>query len=96
MLSAGNPFLVVPLRDAGALARARVDTVPWRSLMDGVVASGLYMFCSVGPLGSRRLRARLFAPDQGIPEDPATGPGSVTAGLPCLRRASDGNSHDHR
>ena len=89
VLSAGNPFLVVPLRDAGALARARVDTVPWRSLMDGVVASGLYMFCSVGPAGSRRLRARLFAPDQGIPEDPATG--SAAAALPAdlVRR------HDH-
>ena len=89
VLSAGNPFLFVPLRDAGALARARVDTVSWRSLMDAVAANGVYMFCSVGPLGSRRLRARLFAPDQGIPEDPATG--SAAAALPAdlVRR------HDH-
>ena len=81
VLSAGNSFLFVPLRAVEALARARVDPLSWRSLMDGVAASGVYMFCSIGPVGSRRLRARLFAPDQGIPEDPATG--SAAAALPA-------------
>ena len=89
VLSAGNPFLFVPLRGAEALARARVDPASWRSLKDGVPANGVYMFCSIGPAGARRLRARLFAPDQGIPEDPATG--SAAAALPAdlVRR------HDH-
>lgn len=81
VLSAGNPFLFVPLRGTEALARARVDPVGWRSLMDELPANGLYMFCLIGPSGSRHLRARLFAPDQGIPEDPATG--SAAAALPA-------------
>ena len=89
VLSAGNPFLFVPLRGVEALARARVDPLSWRSLMDGLPANGVYMFCLIGPASSRRLRARLFAPDQGIPEDPATG--SAAAALPAdlVRR------HDH-
>jgi trans-2,3-dihydro-3-hydroxyanthranilate isomerase len=81
MLSAGNPFLFAPLRNADALARARVDSTSWRALMDGVHASGVYMFCPVGPAGSRRIRARLFAPDHGIAENPATG--SAAAALPA-------------
>ena len=89
VLSAGNPFLFVALRDTEALARARVDSGAWRSLMDGLGANGIYLFCAMGPAGSQRLRARLFAPGQGIPEDPATG--SAAAALPAdlVRR------HDH-
>ena len=81
VLSAGNPFLFVPLRGTEALAKARVDPGGWRSLMDELPANGLYMFCFIGPRGSKHLRARLFAPDQGIPEDPATG--SAAAALPA-------------
>jgi trans-2,3-dihydro-3-hydroxyanthranilate isomerase len=68
-VSCGVPFLFVPLRDAAALARCRLDMAAWQ----GSVASSWAPH--VFPLvpGSATIRARMFAPALGIAEDPATG-----------------------
>jgi trans-2,3-dihydro-3-hydroxyanthranilate isomerase len=72
MASVGLPFLIAELRDRGALERARPDI----SGLEGLVAEGieqpdvhLYVRTSDG-FG---IRARMFAPMDGVPEDPATG-----------------------
>jgi trans-2,3-dihydro-3-hydroxyanthranilate isomerase len=72
--SAGLPFLFAELRDLGALQRAR-------SRMDGVdalVAAGLNPDVFLYVRDRERsadfdVRARMFAPLDGVPEDPATG-----------------------
>lgn len=67
--SAGIPFLCLPLRDLEALGRARIDSERWRKTVGGWWSSQVYMFCRF----DGRIRARMYAPDFGIAEDPATG-----------------------
>lgn len=72
-VSAGVPFLVVPVRDAGALARAELDLHRWREILRDWWADQVYLVAPLeGPQGTR-YRARMFAPAMGIIEDPATG-----------------------
>jgi trans-2,3-dihydro-3-hydroxyanthranilate isomerase len=72
VVSTGVPHLLVPVRDLGALARAR----PMEALaayLRSVGAQGCYLFC-LDPLDSDApARARFFGPNVGIAEDPATG-----------------------
>jgi len=72
MASVGLPFLIAELRDRDALERARPDV----GGLEGLVAGGielpdlhLYVKTSDG----FDIRARMFAPMDGVPEDPATG-----------------------
>ncbi len=72
MASVGLPFLIAELRDRSALERARPDV----GGLEGLIAGGielpdlhLYVKTSDG----FDIRARMFAPMDGVPEDPATG-----------------------
>lgn len=70
--SVGLPFLVAELRDRDALERAR----PNLSGLEGLVAEGAvppYVHLYVRTSDGFDIRARMFAPLDGIPEDPATG-----------------------
>lgn len=73
--SAGVPFLMVPVRDLGVAASVRFDPVLWTR----AVASGgdstlaAYVYCRAGSDHRSSFHARMFAPDMGIAEDPATG-----------------------
>ena len=72
---AGGPqFLFVPLRDLDALGRAVVSEPHWSELLpaDGLGAAFLY-----APDGENAFRTRMFAPGEGIIEDPATGSASA-------------------
>jgi trans-2,3-dihydro-3-hydroxyanthranilate isomerase len=72
VVSTGVPHLLVPVRDQGALARARPrDTLA--AYLRSVGAQGCYLF-SLDPLEpDAPVRARFFGPNVGIAEDPATG-----------------------
>jgi trans-2,3-dihydro-3-hydroxyanthranilate isomerase len=79
--SAGLPYLFVPLRTRGALARARIKLDVWEKTLRDTSAPEVYLFveddesASHGGVsnGDGVLRARMFAPHLGVPEDPATG-----------------------
>jgi trans-2,3-dihydro-3-hydroxyanthranilate isomerase len=69
--SVGLPFVFAELRDRDALGRARVS-------MDGfeaIAKTGAqpHVFLYVRSSDDFDLRARMFAPTDGVPEDPATG-----------------------
>jgi trans-2,3-dihydro-3-hydroxyanthranilate isomerase len=68
--TAGNPNLYVAVRDNDAVDRAQVDTVALRALY----AQEKEPFCTF-VFAPRREGAysRMFAPEHGVPEDPATG-----------------------
>ncbi len=66
--SCGVPFNLVPLKSLDALARARLQLHRYRA---GSWADSFYLYCRDGQGGA--YRARMFAPDMGIGEDPATG-----------------------
>jgi trans-2,3-dihydro-3-hydroxyanthranilate isomerase len=71
--SCGVPFLFVPLRGRAALGRVRLDPARWEALLAGWWAPDVYVLARDPELPGSRVRARMFAPTMGIPEDPATG-----------------------
>jgi trans-2,3-dihydro-3-hydroxyanthranilate isomerase len=72
VVSTGVPHLLVPVRDQGALGRARPrETLA--AYLRSIGAQGCYVFC-LDPLEpDAPVRARFFGPNVGIAEDPATG-----------------------
>jgi trans-2,3-dihydro-3-hydroxyanthranilate isomerase len=67
----GLPFILAELRDRAALERARVNISGFDSLpTEGGLASVLLY---VRVADDVDIRARMFAPLSGVPEDPATG-----------------------
>jgi trans-2,3-dihydro-3-hydroxyanthranilate isomerase len=78
--SAGLPFLIVELTDAGALARARLDHERWRRLLANAQARAVYLITRDAAGLDADFRARMFAPAGGIEEDPATGSAAAALG----------------
>jgi trans-2,3-dihydro-3-hydroxyanthranilate isomerase len=91
VVSTGVPHLLVPVRDQGALGRARpMETLA--AYLRSVGAQGCYVFC-LDPLDpDMPARARFFGPNVGIAEDPATGSaaGPLAAYLVDHKLASEG------
>ena len=84
MFQAGPMFLFVPVKSRAALAKARVTTPCWPGMV--------YVYTPGGSHPETRFRARMFAPLQGIPEDPATGAATaiLAAQLLVSERLGDG------
>lgn len=69
LLTAGNPNIYVPVRDAATVDRADVDTAALRALLRGDRTLCTFVFAPA-PFGAY---SRMFAPELGVVEDPATG-----------------------
>ena len=69
-VSTGNRFLMAPLGSVEAVSAALADARILGLLEKELDVLGLYFFAFVE---GGRIRARLFAPGAGVPEDPATG-----------------------
>lgn len=70
--SCGVPFLVIPLASVAALERCRLDAALSRSLLDGYPARNAYPVARATATATT-WRVRMFAPELGVAEDPATG-----------------------
>lgn len=81
--SCGLPFLYVPLVDLQALGDVRIDRGMWERVLASAWAPHLYVLVHDG----EGVRARMFSPDMGIMEDPATG--SAAAALAGYLAARD-------
>jgi trans-2,3-dihydro-3-hydroxyanthranilate isomerase len=78
--STGLPFVMTELRDRSALARARANISAFETIGSEDVRPSIYLYVRSGD--DFDIRARMFAPLSGVPEDPATGSAScVLAGL---------------
>jgi trans-2,3-dihydro-3-hydroxyanthranilate isomerase len=78
--SVGLPFVIAELRDRSALERARVNMSGFEALSGEDVRPSLYLYTQVED--GFDIRARMFAPLSGVPEDPATGSaGCAVVGL---------------
>lgn len=79
VVSVGLPFLVAELTHRDELARARPDAAAHERLLPALGVDAIYAYVRAADdrSGERVLHARMFAPLDGIPEDPATG--SATA-----------------
>jgi len=74
--SVGLPFVIAEVRDADALQRARPDLAGFERLLAGGADTGdvlLYVHVYARSSDDFDIRARMFSPLDGIPEDPATG-----------------------
>ncbi|MEO0615041.1 MAG: PhzF family phenazine biosynthesis protein [Pseudomonadota bacterium] len=86
--SVGLPFLMVELASAEALARAKVDTAAIDAALVAGMNTDIHCYVRLDPDGDcERLDTRMFAPHDGVPEDPATG--SANCALVGLLTALD-------
>jgi trans-2,3-dihydro-3-hydroxyanthranilate isomerase len=69
--SVGLPFLMAELADRSALARARVNARGFDALAAQGVTPDVHLYTRSAD--EFDIRARMFAPFDGVPEDPATG-----------------------
>src|SRR5262249_26970676 len=80
--SAGAEYPFVPLSGLDAIRRCRINSAHWRAAFGNGRASDAYMFCRETVEPGHAFHVRMFAPEMGIPEDPATGGGAAAfAGL---------------
>jgi trans-2,3-dihydro-3-hydroxyanthranilate isomerase len=83
MLNAGNPTAVVAVKDKAAVDRAWLDLAGLRSLKDTVSESFCVFVFTPTADGAY---SRMFAPEYGIPEDPATGSSTGPLAIFMMRR----------
>ncbi len=76
-LSAGNTFAFVPVAGMEAIARARVEQAHWASVFPSSTFNGVYLYTRECVHSGSAFHARMFAPQLGVPEDPATGSAAV-------------------
>ncbi len=91
--SVGLPFLIAELRDRSALERARVNMDGLDAIVAEKVTPDVHLY--VQSHDDFDLRTRMFAPLDGVPEDPATGSANCAlAGLLShFREEADGSFH---
>lgn len=69
VVSTGLPHLIVPIRDLGSLRRARRDEAAVGLVCRATSGESMYLFAET----EEGVTARMFDPEVGIGEDPATG-----------------------
>src|SRR5205085_6255164 len=69
--SVGLPFLMVELNDRVALERAKINMSGFETIHANGILPDIYFYTRVSD--GFDIRARMFGPMSGVPEDPATG-----------------------
>lgn len=85
-VSAGSPFLFVALNSVEAVDRAEMQSAYLREAIGAANGVGTFVFARKDPQSSSNfdVHSRMFAPQSGITEDPATG--SATGPLAAYMR----------
>jgi trans-2,3-dihydro-3-hydroxyanthranilate isomerase len=91
VFSVGLPFLFAELAGRDALGRARADTGRLEAIAARGVTPDIHLY--VRSADGFDIRARMFAPLDGVPEDPATGSANaaLAAGLASFDERSEGD-----
>ena len=96
-VSCGLPFLFVPVKDRDAVAQARVRLDRWDGTLRKSWAPDVMVFTRDTGEGKENgtIRARVFVPGMGVPEDPATGSACAALGgyLAARDARQDGTLH---
>ena len=79
-VSCGTPFLFVPLRDRGAVGRAKIRIDIYEDALRDYFTKMVFLFALDPEYEEHDVRARMFSPAIGVPEDPATGSAAVGLG----------------
>jgi trans-2,3-dihydro-3-hydroxyanthranilate isomerase len=91
-VSCGLYYLFVAVRNREALARARPRADQFERVLRGYVTDAVFLFCDEPELPGSHYRARMFAPELGVTEDPATG--SAGAAFAAYLAARDSRTDD--
>lgn len=75
--AAGPAFAFVPVASLEAMARARINGAHWGEAFQEQGLVGVYLYTRECIHTASAFHARMFAPDAGVPEDPATGSAAV-------------------
>jgi len=76
-VSCGVPFLFIPVANRSVLRRAAVRLDRWRDTLASFWAPQMFVFSFDPESAASHVRARMFAPELGLVEDPATGAAAV-------------------
>lgn len=92
-MSAGTPFTSVPVGDLETLARVQPRPDLWIEAFGDGSHAAAFVYTALPEADSDNFRARVFAPNQGIREDPATGSASAafTGAVARLCNLPDGD-----
>ncbi len=91
VLSTGLPFLAVPVRSLADLGKCRVNAALLAEIYQRAGATACYSFTrETIEIGAARAHARLFAPADNIPEDPATGSAAGALGAYLVHHGAAG------
>jgi trans-2,3-dihydro-3-hydroxyanthranilate isomerase len=71
--TAGAPYTIVPVRGLDVIRRCRINTVAWEKAFAHDAHAAAYMVCRETSEQGHQFHTRMFAPLQGVAEDPATG-----------------------
>ncbi len=85
--SCGVPYLFVPVRDRKALSQVSIDSAASRKLQAAAGTSEVYVFCYDPEREDSDIRARMFAQEFGVVEDPATGSAAAALAGYLARRS---------
>jgi trans-2,3-dihydro-3-hydroxyanthranilate isomerase len=88
LFQGGPRFFYVPLNSRAALARAKVIEPHWTAMISRMETGKAYLYTRGGDGADTDFRGRMYAPGEGIAEDPATG--SATALLAAQLLKSEG------
>jgi trans-2,3-dihydro-3-hydroxyanthranilate isomerase len=90
--SVGLPFVVVEVANRQAVARAKANKAGFTKVLPGDGADAIYLYCRELDErdGAVDFTARMFAPFDNLPEDPATG--SATAATCALLASLEGEA----
>jgi trans-2,3-dihydro-3-hydroxyanthranilate isomerase len=69
-LSCGTPYTCIPVRDSAAVAKSSLNSDVWKTHLATTSAHKVYVFARPSP---GIVHARMYAPGEGVAEDPATG-----------------------
>lgn len=75
--SAGNTFAYIPVTGLEAIERAGINASLWRVIFPENEVDGVYLYTRRCVHKASSFHARMFAPQLGVPEDPATGSAAV-------------------
>ncbi len=92
LFQGGPRFFYVPLNSRAALARAKVIEPHWSRVVSAMGIGNAYLYVRGGDDPKTSFRGRMYAPTDGIPEDPATGSATALLAAQLLRseKLSDG------
>jgi len=75
-VSTGIPFLLVPVQSLASVRKAVPNPTRILATLAGQPSRDILIFCAQTQNSDSHVHARMFAPEFGIPEDPATGSGA--------------------